>query len=118
MEEQHSPDYRTVAVFWNVAEAELARGLLEADGIGAALLDAADAALLPGAKHVQVLVPAADLTRAREILAGGPSLEPVADAPGDAPDDAPEPLTPVWRAAGWIALAVLAATAIARVLVP
>jgi hypothetical protein len=68
-EQQHSPDYRTVAAFGNVAEAELARGLLESDGIPAALLDGIDAALLPGAgRSVRVLVPAVDLDRARDLL--------------------------------------------------
>lgn len=89
--QEHTPDYRTVAVFWTVAEAELARGLLESDGLAPALLDALDAALLPGAgtAAIQLKVPAAELDRAREILTG-PSLEepervePPRQAPGDA----------------------------------
>jgi hypothetical protein len=72
--QEHSSDYRTVAVYWTVAEAELARGLLEADGLAPALLDALDAALLPGAgtRAIQLLVPAGELDRARELLAGPP----------------------------------------------
>ena len=70
MDEQHSPEYRTVAVFGGLADAELVRGMLEADGIAAAVLDGTDAALLPGAgRAVRVLVPTRDLERAREILA-------------------------------------------------
>jgi hypothetical protein len=67
---EHSPEYRTIAVFGSVADAELARGLLESDGIPVAVLDAADATLLPGAgRAVRVLVPNGDLDRARELLA-------------------------------------------------
>ena len=70
MERQHSPEYRTVAVFGCLTEAELARGLLESDGIAAAVLEGADAALLPGAgQAVRVLVPLDDLSRARDLLA-------------------------------------------------
>ena len=70
METEHSPEYRTIAVFGSVADAELARGLLESDGIPVAVLDAMDAALLPGAgRSVRVLVPSGDLDRARELLA-------------------------------------------------
>lgn len=66
---QHSPEYRTVAAFGNVAEAEIARGVLESDGIPAALQDELDAALLPGAgRSVRVLVPEDDLERARTLL--------------------------------------------------
>lgn len=68
--EQHTPDYRTVAVFWTVPEAELARGLLAADGIPVASLDGADAALLPGTAPVRLQVPACDLERSRLLLDG------------------------------------------------
>ncbi len=68
--EQHTPDYRTVAVFWTVPEAELARGLLAADGIPVASLDAADAALLPGTAPMRLQVPACDLERSRLLLDG------------------------------------------------
>ncbi|HET7904607.1 MAG TPA: DUF2007 domain-containing protein, partial [Candidatus Eisenbacteria bacterium] len=82
MLEHHSPEYRTVAAFGSLADAELARGLLESDGIPAALLDGLDAALLPGAgRSVRVLVPAGDLDRARGLL-GPPEA-----APADPADD-------------------------------
>ncbi|ACG74936.1 conserved hypothetical protein [Anaeromyxobacter sp. K] len=66
---QHSSEYRTVAVYWTRAEAELARGMLEADGIPAAFRDGADAALLPGTRALRLMVPAMDLDRSRDILA-------------------------------------------------
>lgn len=66
---QHSSEYRTVAVYWTRAEAELARGMLEADGIPAAFRDGADAALLPGTRALRLMVPATDLDRSRELLA-------------------------------------------------
>lgn len=77
--EQHTPDYRTVAVYWTVVEAELARGLLVADGIPVAFLDAVDAALLPGTAPVRLLVPARDLDRSRALLDTSPP--PLAEAP-------------------------------------
>lgn len=76
--EQHTPDYRTVAVYWTMAEAELARGLLASDGIPVASLDAVDAALLPGTSPVRLLVPARDLDRSRLLLDSAPP------APADA----------------------------------
>lgn len=79
--EQHTPDYRTVAVYWTLAEAELARGLLASDGIPVASLDAVDAALLPGTSPVRLLVPARDLDRSRLLLDGSPPA-PAADAVG------------------------------------
>lgn len=109
MHEQHSPEYRTVAVFGSLADAELVRGMLEADGIAAAVLDGIDAALLPGAgTAVRVLVPARDLSRAREILAG-PEDGPVTD---DAEDDelvAPSHQAERPWAINWIVLLLLAA---------
>lgn len=73
--DQHGPEYRTVAVYWTVPEAELARGLLASDGIPVAALDGVDAALLPGTTPVRLLVPAGDLDRARLLLleARGPA---------------------------------------------
>jgi hypothetical protein len=72
--DHHGPEYRTVAVYWTVTEAELARGLLESDGIPVAALDGADAALLPGTAPVRLLVPADDLDRSRLLLEGrGPA---------------------------------------------
>lgn len=66
--DQHGPEYRTVAVYWTVPEAELARGLLESDGIPVASVDEVDATLLPGTTPVRLLVPADDLQRSRLLL--------------------------------------------------
>jgi hypothetical protein len=105
-EQQHSPEYRTVAAFGNVAEAELARGVLESDGIPAALLDGLDAALLPGAgRSVRVLVPADDLDRARTLLRPG---EPAPDPAEDLLAPAPVADRP-WSSAWFLALALAAA---------
>jgi hypothetical protein len=68
--DHHGPEYRTVAVYWTMPEAELARGLLESDGIPVAALDGADATLLPGTAPVRLLVPAHDLDRSRLLLEG------------------------------------------------
>jgi hypothetical protein len=106
---QHSPDYRTVAAFGNVAEAELARGLLESDGIPAALLDGIDAALLPGAgRSVRVLVPADDLDRARGLLGHAePSPDPAEDLVPPAPT-----LERSWTSPWILAIALGAAVAL------
>lgn len=83
--EQHTPEYRTVAVYWTIPEAELASGLLAADGIPVALLDAVDAALLPGTVPVRLLVPARDLDRSRLLLEGsGVPFHAVAAVPAPA----------------------------------
>jgi hypothetical protein len=88
--EQHSPEYRTVAVFGSLADAELVRGMLEADGIAAAVLDGIDAALLPGTgQAVRVLVPASDLCRARDILASPGGGLPASEADEDLVPPAP-----------------------------
>lgn len=81
----HTSEYRTVAVYWTIPEAELARGLLASDGIPVAALDAVDAALLPGTAPVRLLVPARDLERSRLLLEPGstPSLAAVAMAAPD-----------------------------------
>lgn len=94
--EQHTPDYRTVAVYWTVAEAELARGLLVADGIPVAFVDAMDAALLPGTAPVRLLVPARDLDRSRLLL----------DTPAPAPS-AEAPASPTCGAGAWSKLALV-----------
>ena len=66
-----------MAVYWTVPEAELARGMLVADGIPVAFLDGADAALLPGTAPVRLLVPTSDLERSRLLLGGpGPRRSP------------------------------------------
>jgi hypothetical protein len=105
LETEHSPEYRTIAVFGSVADAELARGLLESDGIPVAVLDAMDAALLPGAgRSVRVLVPSGDLSRARELLAT--SAAPVED-------DEVAVLTPQRLARSWALRWLLVALALA-----
>ncbi len=108
MHEHHSPEYRTVAVMGSLADAELVRGMLEADGIAAAVFDGIDAALLPGAgRAVRVLVPARDLSRAREILAN-PEERPITD-------DAEDEIVPLTHQAGrpwainWVVLLLVAA---------
>jgi hypothetical protein len=101
LETEHSPEYRTIAVFGSVADAELVRGLLEADGIVAAVHDGTDAVLLPGAgRAVRVLVPSDDLPRARELLATpSPPLD------GDEHDESrAAPLTPRGWSMAWVAL--------------
>ncbi len=117
--EQHSPDYRTVAVFWALVDAELARGLLEADGIPVALQDAGAAALLPGTAGVSVrlLVPAADLPRAREILAdtGGAGAVTDPEAGGE-PGDQPSGWALTWLTVVGAALGIAALAAAALLL--
>ncbi len=113
--EQHSSEYRTVAVFGSLAEAELVRGMLEADGIAAAVLEGTDAALLPGVgRSIRVLVPVHDLPRAREILAS----PGVGISSTDAEDDLVAPAPDVGRSwtVGWIAL-LIAAAIVAAVLI-
>jgi len=80
-----------VAVYGRLEEAELARGLLEAEGIPAALLDAHVAALGlgPAVGGVRLLVPAWSAERAVDLL----SPPPVADDPGPATTPAPLPGT-------------------------
>lgn len=97
--EQHTPEYRTVAVYWTVPEAELARGLLASDGIPVAALDTADATLLPGTAPVRLLVPAHDLDRSRLLLeARGPPSASFEATPS------PDPVCLLW--APWSRLAV------------
>jgi Putative prokaryotic signal transducing protein len=111
VQREHSPEYCTVAVLGRAADAEIVRGLLESDGIPVAVLDAADAALLPGAGSVRVLVPAQDLERARRLLA--------TPEPAWLPDESPPPGPPraAWSVLTWVillfgALAALIAVAI------
>ncbi|WP_242346442.1 putative signal transducing protein [Anaeromyxobacter terrae] len=106
--EQHSSEYRTVAVFGSLAEAELVRGMLEADGIAAAVLEGTDAALLPGAgRAIRVLVPAHDLPRSRELLAS----PGVGMSPTDAEDELVAPAPEIARSwsVGWVALLIAVA---------
>ena len=70
-------EYRQIAVYHRLEEAEIARGLLDADGIPAALLDAQVAALGlgPAVGGVRLLVPAWAEARAVALLTppeGGP----------------------------------------------
>lgn len=117
LEQQHSPEYRIVAVFACVAEAEVVRGVLESDGIAAAVFEGADAALLPGAdRAVRVLVPSKDLGRARDLIASpgepleGELFEPAAPA-------APAPgLERSWTVV-WLALLVASAMALVVALI-
>jgi putative signal transducing protein len=111
--EQHSAEYRTVAVFGSLTDAELVRGMLEADGIAAAVLEGTDAALLPGVgRTIRVLVPAHDLPRAREILAS-PTVSPT-----DVEDDLVAPVPESGRSwtVGWMVLLIAAALVAAALL--
>lgn len=84
-----------MAVFHRLEEAELARGLLESDGIPVALLDAQMAALGlgPAVGGVRLLVPAWDEARALELLAPPPWSPESTPTPaaGGALDPAPTP---------------------------
>jgi hypothetical protein len=120
--DEQGPEYRTIAVYWTLAEAELARGVLEAEGIPAAFVDAADAALLPGSSAVRVLVPACDVERSRDLLRGDEDRDPAVDDDRGPPDEAlaPEP-RPATRPWWWVAAVIFATSvallaAVARVL--
>ena len=69
--------YQQIAAFARIDEAELARGLLESEGIQVALLDDHLAAMGfgPAVGSVRVLVPAWDARRATDILAEPPRLD-------------------------------------------
>lgn len=72
----NGPEYRDVAVFARLDEAEAARGLLAAEGIQVALVDRPAAwgfGANPGAVRLQV--PHQDLPRAQGLLAGPPRTE-------------------------------------------
>lgn len=105
--DQHWADYRTVAVFGCLPDAERARGLLESDGIVAAVQDTMDQALRPDLLCVRLLVPAGDLARARDLLSPEAHAEP---APEPAPPRLEETDT-TWTVA-WLALLVAAAAAL------
>lgn len=95
-----------MAVFGCITDAELARGLLEADGIAAAVLDGADAALFPGAgRTVRVLVPHDDLCRARELLTEPAELAAI-EADELVPPASPEAPTEGSWTLPWLALLV------------
>lgn len=94
-------------MYARLEEAELARGLLEADGIPVALLDTQVAALGlgPALGGVRLLVPAWDEARALELLAAPPG----APLDEDAPTPAPLPGTSTVLAASGTAAGPLAA---------
>jgi hypothetical protein len=108
--EQHSADYRTLAVFGSVPDAERARGLLESDGIVAAVQDAREAAAVR-AGAVKLLVPARDLDRARRLLTPAPGMGDAGEAD---PDQRPE-ADPTWTI-GWLALLAAALVALVAAL--
>jgi hypothetical protein len=70
----HDAQYLQVATYGRLDEAEVARGLLESEGIPVALLDSQTAALGlgPAVGGVRVLVPADEAGRAAELLANPP----------------------------------------------
>jgi hypothetical protein len=125
-------EYQQVAVYARLEEAELARGLLEADGIPAALLDAHVAALGLGAAvgGVRLLAPAWSTERAAELLSPPPlgaddwpattptplpgTLRALAPLPATAAGPAPAAPGPLaLRVAVAVALALLAAVMLA-----
>jgi hypothetical protein len=110
VERQHSPEYRVVAVYGCLADAEVVRGVLEADGIAAAVFEGTDASLLPGAdRAVRVLVPSDDLGRARDLIAT--PAEPL--LPDDTPDEIVAPAPRLERAWTVLWLALIGATLVA-----
>jgi hypothetical protein len=66
-----------VGTFARPQEAEVARGLLESEGIPVAMLGAHVAALGlgPAVAAVRLLVPEQDAALARDLLRGGPGLD-------------------------------------------
>jgi hypothetical protein len=87
---ENGADYGQLAVYARLEEAELARGMLEGDGIPVALLDAqvAGLGLASATGGVRLLVPLWDLDRARELLTT-PVLtgeHPVGPTPTPLPD--------------------------------
>lgn len=109
---ENEADYRVIAVFGRLEQAELARGLLESEGIPAALLDAqvASLGLGPGLGGVRLLVPAWDVELAAALLAP-PAVGSVEDQP-PTPTPLPgrlEAFEPAGRIAGiltWVAVAI------------
>lgn len=89
--------YQQVAAYARIDEAELARGLLESEGIQVALLDDHVAAMGfgPGGGSVRVLVPAWDAGRATAILADPPPLDTGDDSVTPVPRPANRQRSPV-----------------------
>ncbi|MFT3914440.1 MAG: DUF2007 domain-containing protein [Anaeromyxobacteraceae bacterium] len=105
--DQHWADFRTVAVFGSTPDAERARGLLESDGIVAAVQDAVEDAPRPDVLCIRLLVPASDLARARDLLA--PDLEREHHAE---PVAAPAPEVDATWTVAWLALLAAALAAL------
>ncbi len=103
------PGYERVASFDTAAEAEVVRALLAASGIDARVAGTSHLARehFPDGE-VAVLVPAAEVARAREIIASAR----VPDAPGGGPSPA-RPIPPLWRTAVVVGLSFSAIGALA-----
>lgn len=80
-----SIDFVTVATYWNAAEAELARAVLEGEGIHACLEGEATARWMwywaNALGGIKVQVPASEAQRAREILQRKPPADSKRGAP-------------------------------------
>jgi hypothetical protein len=108
--------YAAVAAFTRLSEAELVRGLLSSEGLGAVLADANIVAVDPWVSNavggVKVLVPEAERDRAVEILAargGSPPPDATPQEPWPAFDEESETAgDAVARRAWWSALVGLA----------
>jgi hypothetical protein len=107
--DQHWADYRTVAVFGSILDAERARGLLESDGIVAAVQDGADEPPRPDLLCIRLLVPAGDLARARDLLAPEAHREHPPEAVVLPPPESDTTWTVAWLALLAAAVAALLA---------
>jgi hypothetical protein len=108
------PGYERVASFATAAEAEVVRGLLAASGIDARVAGTNHLARehIPSGE-IAVLVPAAEVAHAREIIASARAP----DAPG-APPRAAGPIPPLWRTAVVVGLSSSVVGALALLLQP
>ena len=104
--DQHWADYRTVAVYGSVPDAERARGLLESDGIVAAVQDGAEPPA-PDFLCIRLLVPAGDLARARDLLSPESPREPSVE-----PTPVPPPESDTTWTVAWLALLAAAVAAL------
>lgn len=108
------PGFERVACFPTAAEAEVVRGLLAASGIDARI----DGTNHLAREHIPsgelaILVPAAELAQAREIIA----IARVPDEPGAAPRP-PRPVPVLWKAAVGVGLSLVVVGAVGLVLAP